>query len=76
MVAGGPIRKAIFWTHLGAGVLAGLVVLMMSVTGVILTYERQIVGWIDQNQPVSCSGDCKAATADTLYEAGHRRLQR
>jgi len=36
-------RKTIFWIHLGCGVLTGLVVLMMSVTGVILTYERQML---------------------------------
>ena len=38
-------RKTIFWIHLGCGVLTGLVVLMMSVTGVILTYERQMLAW-------------------------------
>ena len=41
-------RKAIFWIHLSCGVAAGLVVLMMSVTGVILTYERQILAWQDR----------------------------
>lgn len=41
-------RKAIFWLHLSCGVVAGLVVLMMSVTGVILTYERQILAWQEQ----------------------------
>lgn len=42
------IRKAIFWTHLGAGVVASIVVFMMSVTGVVLTYERQIKAWADR----------------------------
>lgn len=37
------IRKAIFWIHLICGVATGLVILMMSVTGVILTYERQML---------------------------------
>jgi len=40
-------RKAIFWAHLGAGVIACLVIVMMSVTGVVLTYERQIKDWAD-----------------------------
>ena len=39
------IRKTIFWAHLVSGVLAGLVIFMMSLTGVILTYERQIENW-------------------------------
>ncbi len=38
----GRIRKAIFWVHLGAGILAGVIILVMSVTGVLLTYERQL----------------------------------
>lgn len=41
------VRKAIFWLHLASGAVAGLVILMMSVTGVILTYERQIQLWED-----------------------------
>lgn len=36
-------RKVIFWSHLVAGLATGLVILMMSVTGVILTYERQML---------------------------------
>ncbi|MGC4084465.1 MAG: PepSY-associated TM helix domain-containing protein [Vicinamibacterales bacterium] len=38
-------RKVLFWLHLAAGVVAGLVILIMSVTGVALTYERQINEW-------------------------------
>lgn len=40
-------RKILFWMHLSAGVSAGLIILMMSVTGVILTYERQLQVWED-----------------------------
>jgi uncharacterized iron-regulated membrane protein len=36
-------RRILFWSHLSAGVACGLVILMMSVTGVLLAYERQIV---------------------------------
>jgi len=35
-------RKTIFWAHLISGVIAGLVIFMMSLTGVLITYERQI----------------------------------
>ena len=31
------LRRTIFWIHLGVGVSAAIVILMMSVTGVILT---------------------------------------
>jgi uncharacterized iron-regulated membrane protein len=36
-------RKLIFWTHLVVGVVAGLIILTMTVTGVLMAYERQIV---------------------------------
>ena len=42
------LRTLIFWPHLIAGVLAGSVILLMSVTGVLLTYERQMVAWSDR----------------------------
>src|SRR5688572_3222700 len=42
------IRSFIFWPHLIAGISAGLVVLLMSVTGVLLTYERQMIAWSDR----------------------------
>jgi uncharacterized iron-regulated membrane protein len=38
-------RKVIFWAHLATGVAAGLVVFVMSVTGVLLTYEKQVLAW-------------------------------
>jgi uncharacterized iron-regulated membrane protein len=41
------IRKLLFWTHLACGVLAGLVILIMSATGVLLTYQRQMTAWAD-----------------------------
>ncbi len=44
------IRQTIFWLHLICGVAAGLVVLLMSVTGVLLTYERQIVAWVEHTE--------------------------
>jgi uncharacterized iron-regulated membrane protein len=42
------LRSTIFWIHLVCGVTTGLVVLMMSVTGVLLTYERQILAWAER----------------------------
>ncbi len=43
-----PLRKFVFWVHLACGVGAGLVILTMSVTGVLLTYEKQMVQWSDR----------------------------
>jgi len=40
-------RKIVFWCHLPVGLIAGLVILNMCVTGVLLTYEKQIISWAD-----------------------------
>ena len=40
-------RKVLFWTHLVVGITVGLVVFIMSVTGVALTYQRQTQAWAD-----------------------------
>lgn len=40
-------RTVVFWCHLAAGLFAGVVVVIMSVTGVLLTYQRQITAWAD-----------------------------
>ena len=42
-----PLRRVVFWLHLSAGVLAAIVVLVMSVTGVVLAYEKQMIRWLD-----------------------------
>lgn len=41
------LRKIIFWCHLPVGVVAGIVILIMCVTGVLLAYEKQIISWAD-----------------------------
>lgn len=40
-------RTLLFWTHLIAGVSAAVIILIMSVTGVALTYQRQMQYWAD-----------------------------
>jgi uncharacterized iron-regulated membrane protein len=46
------IRKTFFWLHLVAGAIAGLIVLAMSVSGVLLTYERQILASADRSYEI------------------------
>lgn len=43
-----PLRRVVFWSHLVVGVAAGIVILVMSATGVLLMYERQITEWADR----------------------------
>jgi uncharacterized iron-regulated membrane protein len=40
-------RTLLFWCHLVTGVAVALVVLLLSVTGVLLTYQRQMTAWVD-----------------------------
>lgn len=42
-----PLRRFVFWMHLIAAGLAGAVILLMSVTGVLLTYEKQMIRWAE-----------------------------
>lgn len=39
------IRSLFFWLHLGVGVAVGLVVAMMSLTGVALAFQPQVEAW-------------------------------
>ncbi|HYE84810.1 MAG TPA: PepSY-associated TM helix domain-containing protein [Vicinamibacterales bacterium] len=41
-------RTVLFWMHLACGVAAGAVILIMCVTGVALTYEKQMLEWADR----------------------------
>ncbi len=43
------IRKVFFWMHLTAGSLAGIVIFIMCVTGVLLAFERQITDWSERD---------------------------
>ena len=67
------LRTVVFWCHLGCGVAVGLVVLMMSVTGVILTYERQLLARADSRayyqQPDS---NAERISLNKLIQIGHQ----
>ncbi len=43
------LRKIVFWLHLIAGLVAGSIVAVMSVTGVLLAFERQLTEWADRD---------------------------
>ena len=63
------IRKSIFWIHLVCGVSAGAVVLMMSATGVVLTYERQMLEWAVQDLYVEPESSAQRLPVETLVAA-------
>ena len=67
-VPGSLFRRALFWAHLCCGVLAGLFILSMSVTGVLLTYEHQIVESATRRNAVPAEGRARLGL-DALAEA-------
>ena len=64
------LRKIIFLCHLPVGVIAGIVVLIMCVTGVLLTYEKQIILWADTRhyQSAPSGSDARHLPVETLIE--------
>src|SRR5690606_30913436 len=52
---GSLFRKILFWMHLSSGVVAGVLILIMSVTGVLLTYERQMIASSARHNHVAAS---------------------
>src|SRR5262245_14521225 len=43
------VRRVVFWLHLLTGITAGAVILIMAATGVLLTFEPQIVDLAEQS---------------------------
>lgn len=63
-----PLRQAVFWAHLVCGVAVAGVVLMMSVTGVVLTYEKQMARWADREY-WTVAGAPRPADPSTVLQA-------
>ncbi len=53
-------RKVIFWTHLIAALAAGVVIFVMSVTGALLAFEKNIIEYAER--------DARIVTADAGAE--------
>jgi len=60
------LRRILFWIHLSAGVIAGIVIFIMSVTGVILAYEKQIMRWGNREFRVENTGQQRLSVTDIL----------
>jgi uncharacterized iron-regulated membrane protein len=68
------LRKIIFWLHLTAGCVAGLVILIMSVTGVLLAYEKQIIAWAERGYRVTPPADGARMPIETLLANVQRAM--
>ena len=62
------MRFVIFWIHLPLGLAVGLVVLLTSVSGVLLTYELQLTRWALRDVRVSPPADGRPLPLDRLLD--------
>lgn len=70
------LRPFIFWPHLVLGIAAGLVILVMSATGVILTYQRQLIQWADRGYSEAPASDARPlAIAELVTRAATPPVQ-
>src|SRR5581483_3076159 len=64
------IRKVFFWLHLSVGVTAGLFIFVMAATGVLLTFERQIIELVDRDiRSVAAPSDGQERRLSDLLDA-------
>jgi uncharacterized iron-regulated membrane protein len=62
-------RKLIFWIHLPVGVTAGLVILVMSVTGAVLALQRPAIAWAERSfRSTLPAGGAPRLSAERLLE--------
>jgi uncharacterized iron-regulated membrane protein len=67
------IRKTFFWLHLSLGVAVGGFIFIMAATGVLLSFERQIIDYADRNiRTVSDSTDAQPRSTNDLLAAVRR----
>lgn len=63
-------RKTIFWIHLLSGVISGLVITIMSVTGIAIAFESEILDFVDRDvskiQPPSLSAVSDASSIEQV----------
>ncbi|MFT3746227.1 MAG: PepSY-associated TM helix domain-containing protein [Pyrinomonadaceae bacterium] len=59
-------RKTLFWLHLIAGVLGGIVILIMCVTGAALSFEKNIQENVEYNQRFVTPGEKRLTEQELL----------
>ena len=64
-------RKILFWLHLVAGVVAGTVILVMCVTGTLLTFQQSVLRFIERDTAsASCNTAARCGTSRRRHAAG------
>ena len=68
------LRRALFQVHLWSGVIVGLYILMMSVTGSVLVYSNELYVAATP-EPIISKGTGPRLTDDQLAEAARHFIQ-
>lgn len=42
-------RNVVFWLHLAAGLIAGLVIALLCATGTVLAFEKELIAWAERD---------------------------
>ncbi len=61
-------RMILFWSHLVAGISAGFFILLMSVTGVLLTYEKNMINGLRASATITAPPESQRLSLDELAE--------
>jgi uncharacterized iron-regulated membrane protein len=67
-------RKVLFWLHLVAGVVAGTVILVMCVTGTLLTFQQSVLRIVERDQRFVSPPEPGAARLDVELLLAQVRL--
>lgn len=43
------LRKSIFWIHLVSALISGIIIAIMSATGIAIAFEAEILDWVDRD---------------------------
>jgi uncharacterized iron-regulated membrane protein len=67
-VPGSLFRRILFWAHLGSAIVAGVFIFVMSATGVLLTYEHQMVDRAAHDNHIASADTAQPLDADRLAQ--------
>lgn len=62
------VRKVIFWLHLCLGVIGGIVIFIMCVTGAALSFEKNITEYFERDQRYVAVGETRLPTDAILQK--------
>jgi uncharacterized iron-regulated membrane protein len=69
------IRKFLFWSHLVIGLLTGVFVFVLCLTGAVLAFEQQIVDWAERDVRASPPSDTTPFLPPKAIVAGAAKVE-